>query len=595
MRLILSAEPSVEALLRGPLSQAGFQLDIVQSVDAIIALAGLSPPPDAVLASAPTAAEGTALFWELKARLGASAVPLVLIVMAGADADAERLTKAGAAGVFLAPVNGGRLLKRLKELAGAAKAAAPLAKPAAPVQAGAAHPATPPTPAVPVPASAVPNPFVAVAQAARPLPSPAELASAMEADRRAAPARNEQLEAMLGMDVDLRSLPGRHIDLGNLMTSEAPPKTAAPSIEEVPISLESIAPPPSVDLTGPVRWPANLPPVEAGVAVLVARTLGAPLVGGVDEATVAETWKALTNASLTRIAAERLRIRTALMQAERLIAAGAVVDIDDAFVASCQQDIKAVVKDSLDPILQWAVAQGQLELMKQFRSVRESLLQRGQDLERAAGRLRGLVEEHVVRARLDTSIAPPEGKKPLSGRFKTRLLEISTVTAQSVRDNGPMLIRVAIVLAVVSAGLHLFVFDSFGLRHGPQKVDKSVPILGVQKIELFEGMETATVNSAFDMSAGLKELARTAQPGTTLLIVDADTLRPIKTVGRDRLQEVANMQVEGLADNDMAAKPGTAAPTAPPQAAPTVAAAVSNTAARAAAATPTPAAAPAGK
>jgi hypothetical protein len=517
--MILSVPQPIEARLREPLARAGFQADVVQSTDAMVALANVQPRPLAILASVPGVPEGIGLYWELRARLGAGMPALLLIVTQDSDADSERLTQAGVAAVFVTPFLHAHLMRRLHELATAASP-----KPARPVEQTVATVSLPrvfdarPPPARAATVSHPPsvairsNPFAGVAYAALPL---------HEQDTRA------------GVDVDFRSLAGE------------PGAAGAPSPAD----------------SSPAKWPGELPSIETSVAALVAKTLGAPLAPGADEAVLAETWKALSNIeiealravsgqddpttsglniSLRRIAAQQHRLRTALTQAERIMASGARVEVDDAFVARCRQEIDAVIKDSLDPMLQMAVTQGQLGLLKQFRAVREALLQRRQELDRAAARLRGVEHERVVIGRLDLSVPSPEPKRPMSRRFKTRLLQISTVTAQSVRDHGPMLVRVMAVLAVVSLSLHAFVFDTFGVRYGPKRVEKSVGVLGVEKLDFFEGMEQATVNSTFDVATGLPQLARDAEPGTTLVIVDGDTSRILATVGRDRLQEMAH-------------------------------------------------------
>jgi hypothetical protein len=600
-RLILSADSKMESMLRSPLEEAGFKLEVVQSPDVIAAAIAGGLRPAAVLGSLTTPVEGSAFYWEIRARVGAKAPPVVLVLLAGTQGEADRLVSSGVAAVFLAPVPGRRLLRKLKELAA-------LPPPEDSAKESDTTPPDAPTIA-PGPLTSLPGDPLAGPISASSLDASLSALVGKDGDLRSFPGKvpsiptapltdkpgpaedDQSLEQMLGFDVDLRSIPTGAVDLSKLMEKVKAAKPAgAVAAPQAPV-VTAVFAVPAADPKAILRWPGDLPTVESGVAILMARTLGNAPIAGTDEGIVSETWKALTNSeidalksvgtpgkeppptdvekSLARIAGQRFRLRTALMNAERIAAAKARVEIDDTLVTACKQDIDAVMKESLDPIVQWAVTQGELDLLKQFKSIRESLSQRREDLDRAASRLRGVEQERVNRALLDAE-APVPKKAPLSGRFKTKLLEISTVTAQTVRDHGPMLMKVAAGLAVVSLALNFFVFDTFHLKNRP-KVENST-ILGVERIDHYDGMMTVTINTAFDMTNGLRDIARAAAPGTTVVIVSGETGRPIATIGRDQLSEIAqgeggeapSGETEPTAAEHATPAPTAATPAAPP-------------------------------
>jgi DNA-binding response OmpR family regulator len=490
MRIVLLSDDRIEMLLRGPLGDAGFQLSHVNTSAAVVAACQAPPAPFVIVASLTTASEAKGLLTAYRALLGAQVPPVIFILIQATEEEISSLQLAGAIGVYVTPVAGRKLMRQLKDL-GAAAAAAP--------------------PPPPLPKDPTPQP-----------PTP--------------PQASSPLDSLVEQALLSRPPEGKDVTLSGLDEEEA-------------------------EATPALIWPGELPEAHEAIALLVARTAGAPIAGSVPETLVIDTWRSLSHveslalealagrgsredaesprtAALAGICATRLRLAAAAQNAERITAAATAVQVDEAGITALKQEIDRALKDVLDPTLKKAVEQGDVDSMRDFRTVREALTTRRQELDRTGDRLRGIASTHDGRTRLDEAEPDPE-KAPKSGRFGTRLLQITTVTAEAARRNAPVLFISLGVIAALAIFLHLVVLDTFHLSGGPEKVEHTVSVVGVQRVEYFGTMARATVGDAFDRVVGLRELARAVPAGSTLVVVSEHGMI-LETLGPDRLQEMGS-------------------------------------------------------
>jgi DNA-binding response OmpR family regulator len=562
MRLVLLADLRVETLLRGPLGDAGFEVETVRSPEALIDECAAAPTPAVVIVSLPASLPTADFLKSFRSGTGAAGPPIILILPPGAEVDIPMLAEAGVVDICVAPFQGARLVRRIKDIAAGKRT-------------------QPPPPRTEITATPLVRPPILPPEATpgnvtgTPSPRPAEETSSDKSPASAGPEEatpDKKISELLEVDIELPSLPGKQIDLSGIAEAPNPPpeqkrERREPTAPPPPRS-EAATPGAKTAGSGPIRWPDGLPTIEACVSLLIAQTMNALLPEGTDEPTLSATWKSLTTAevgalrsvadresdlsktedpavALARLAATQLRLRTAIVQAEQLLADRTKARVNEDQLTQWKQQIDRDVREVLDPILQKAVEQGDLLRMKDYRIVRESLSLRRGELDRVAAKLRGVTQEKVTAALLDRDAAPTnqETARKTKGAVQARLLEISTVTVQRVKDNARTLIVIASVLGVISLALHVLVFDTFHLKNRPQQVDRAPKILGVDRIAFYGTTARVSVNDAFNRQRGLRELAHQVPPGT-LVIVENASGYPVATLQPDVVRDLAAVSVD---------------------------------------------------
>ena len=534
MRLVLLADLRVETLLRGPLGDSGFDVETVRSPDALNEACGVAPVPSVVIASLPPSLGVADFLRTYRMGVGTGGPPVILILPAGTAVEVQLLAESGVADICVAPFQGGRLVRRIKEIADGRRSMPP---PARSVSASTPSPIRAPESPAAMEAKPTDGTAKESAGSERHTPTPAPERT---------PTPSAELSDLLGVDIEMPSLPGKTIDLSNIGNRSAEPAPARrlksePPEPAPPTATPSPGAPPTTDAKkepagGATRWPEALPSIEICISLLVALTMNQLLPEGTDELTLSATWKSLTTSdiaalrsiadrtpdlsatddpsvALARLAADQLRLRIAVTQAERLLAAAQKVKVDETFVAQWRLQIDRDIREVLDPALQRAVEEGDLARMKDFRTAREAISTRRSELDRVASRLRGVTQEKVAAALLDRDAPTPQTAHRPRGRIETRVLQITTVTAQNVRRYAPLLIGIMVITGTISLLLHAFVFDTFNIKHRPQMVEQNSSILGVDRIEYRPHLAVVMVNGAFDREKGVRELAHVVHPG----------------------------------------------------------------------------------
>jgi hypothetical protein len=485
----------------------------------------------------------------------------------------DALIASGAAEAFETPIKLGAFCARIKELA-AAKNAAPAAEapaplsaeaPAAPAPTNGGAPASAEAPAA-APNGSAPPPEAAAAEF--PVAEQPALAAGLDAKLMdlaqemftgprwpGAPAALEPCEAALlarvagrpmpdGADAALveavyKSLTAVEVKAFQVAAGMAQAETAAAPAAPEPAPAEAPPPDPApVDAAPPPEAPASSPlgaldpELPAAAPEKKKEPRPEPPKRAEKKTASDRAFKVPPESAplLTRMSAERLRIRLMLKEADQLHEGVAAAQVDETALTAFLKAIDATVL-GIDPAVQRAVGAGELALVRAYNAAKQSIAGERHSIENRARKLRGEAEvKRGTGAGLDAHVGPvEEERKPRGKGAAARVLYTVTVAAEAV--GSPR--RLAYIVGGVAAAallVHVFVLDTFGLFRPRGEAAPPIHAPGIVRVETAGEGRIALVGPGFDPQKQLGQVAKGVGDSRAAVMVQDDSGAPIAII-----------------------------------------------------------------